>query len=83
MTMLEQELKFYEQHRHEFVAVHPRRFALIKGEELIGVFATMQEAYGSSIAKFGNVPVLIRQILPADPAHGIPAFTQGLLHARC
>ena len=32
--------------------------------------------------EFGNVPMLIRQILPADPAHKIPAYTQGLLHAR-
>ena len=80
--MLEQELKFYEQHRHEFLAVLPGQFALVKGEKLVGVFATMLEAYSNSIEKFGNVPVLIRQILPADPAHGIPAFTQGLIHAR-
>ena len=81
--MLNHELKFYEENKPDLVARHAGRFALVKGGELIGVFATMQEAYSSSIEKFGNVPVLIRQILPADPAHGIPAFTQGLLHARC
>ena len=80
--MLDQELKFYEEHRPEFCADHRGKFALIKGRQLIGAFSTLQEAYTHGIETFGNVPVLIRQILPADPAHKIPAFTQGLLNAR-
>ena len=80
--MLERELEFYEQHRHELLAANPGLFALIKGGELIGAFATLQEAYHRGIEEFGNIPVLIRQILPAEPAHKIPAFTQGLLRAR-
>ena len=80
--MLERELRFYEEHRHELLAVNPGRFALIKGGELIGAFATLQEAYTRGIERFGNVPILVRQILPSDPAHKIPAFTQGLLRAR-
>ena len=82
MKILEQELRFYEEHRDELLAVNRGRFALIKGEELIGAFATLQEAYSQGIERFGNMPILIRQILPADPAHGIPAFTQGLLRAH-
>ena len=80
--MLEQELKFYEEHRHDLLAVHPGLFALVKGEQLIGVFPTLREAYGHGIERLGNVPILIRQVLPADPAPEIPAFTQGLLRAR-
>ena len=82
MRMLEQELKFYEEHRHELLAVNLGQFALIKGGELIGAFSTLQQAYNQGIERFGNIPILIRQILPADPAHKIPAFTQGLLRAR-
>lgn len=82
MGMLEQELKFFEEHRHEFLAANPGQFALIKGRELIGAFSTLQEAYNQGLERFGNIPILIRQILPADPAHKIPAFTQGLLRAR-
>jgi hypothetical protein len=80
--MLEREIEYYEKHRHEFLAVSPGRFALIKGAELIGAFPTLQEAYHRGIERFGNIPILIRQILPADPAYKIPAFTQGLLRAR-
>ena len=40
--MLEHELKFYEEHRHELLAGNPGQFALIKGEELIGAFSTLQ-----------------------------------------
>ena len=82
MKMLEQELKFYEEHRHELLAVNPGQFALIKGGELIGAFSTLQQAYNQGIERFGNIPILIRQILPADPAHKIPAFTQGVLRAH-
>jgi hypothetical protein len=82
MKTLEQELKFYEEHRGEFLALNRGQFALIKGEELIGTFSTLQEAYNQGIERFGNIPILIRQILPADHAHKIPAFTQGLLRAR-
>ena len=80
--MLEQELTFYEEHRHELLAVNPGQFALIKGVELIGAFSTLQEAYQHGIDRLGNIPMLIRQVLPSDPAHKIPAFTQGLLRAR-
>jgi len=82
MRMLAQELKFFEEHRNELLARNLGQFALIRGEELIGAFSTLQEAYAQSIDRFGNTAVLIRQVLPADPAHKIPAFTQGLLHAR-
>lgn len=80
--MLERELQFYEEHRSELLAIHPTCFALIKGSSLIGAFATLEEAYGEGIERFGNVPVLIRQVLPLDPAHELPAFTQGLVRGH-
>jgi hypothetical protein len=80
--MLEQELRFYEERRHDLLASTPGAFALIKGKELIGTFPTLEEAYQQGIERLGNVPMLIRQILPAEPAHKMPAFTQGLLNAR-
>jgi hypothetical protein len=79
--MLEQELEFFEEHKHEMLAAALGQFALVKGGELIGAFPTLAEAYHHGIERFGNIPVLIRLILPADPAHKIPAFTQGLLRA--
>jgi hypothetical protein len=82
MGMLEEELTYYEEHRQELLAADAGQFALIKGGELIGTFSTLQLAYSHGIERFGNTPLLIRQILPADPAHKIPAFTQGLLRAR-
>ena len=81
MTVLDEELRFYEEHRRELLAAKPGLFALIKGGELIGAFPTLRAAYDQGIQRLGNVPMLIRQILPADPAHKIPAYTQGLLRA--
>ena len=82
VSVLEEELSYYEEHRHDLLALDTGKFALVKGRELIGAFATLHEAYREGIERFGNSPMLIRQILPADPAHKIPAFTQGLLRAR-
>ena len=82
MSMLEREIEYYEEHRHELLAANAGQFVLIKGGELIGAFSTLQEAYNQGITRFGNIPILIRQILPADPPHKIPAFTQGLLRAH-
>lgn len=47
----------------------------MKGRKLIGTFSTLQLAYSHGIERFGNTPLLIRQILPADPSYKIPAFT--------
>ena len=80
--MLDREIRFFEEHRRELLTREARKFALIRGGELIGAFPTLEEAYTRAMERFGNVPVLIRQILPADPAHKIPAYTQGLLRAR-
>jgi hypothetical protein len=82
MKTLEEELGFYEETKGKLLAVHRGQFALVKGAELIGTFSTLERAYSEAVKRFGNVAVLIREILPADPAHKIPAFTQGLLHAR-
>ena len=79
--MLRVELQFYEEHRAELLARHHGQFALVVGDALIGAFPTLATAYAAGIERFGNVPMLIRQVLPVDPAYKVPAYTQGLLRA--
>jgi len=59
----------------------PGKYALIIGTELLGVFDRPEEAYRVGIQSKGNVPMLIKQIVPEDAAARLPAMTLGLLYA--
>ncbi len=80
--VLRTELAYYERIKPELLQHNAGQFALIKGEELIGTFTKREEAYEAGVKRFGNVPMLIRQVLLAEPVQQIPALTHGLLNAR-
>jgi hypothetical protein len=72
---LEEEQRFFEQHRREWLAEHQGKFALIKESTLIGTFDTAENAYVAGVQKFGNVPFLIKQILEEEPVIHLPALS--------
>ena len=81
-AILRVELAHYERIKPELLKHHLGKFALVKGEELVGTFTKRDEAYEAGVKRFGNVPMLIRQITPEEPVHHIPALMHGLLNAR-
>ena len=42
--MLEAEYKYFKEHKAELLAKYPGRFIVIKGETVLGDFATQEEA---------------------------------------
>jgi hypothetical protein len=78
---LEQELEFFEKHRREWVKEHEGKFALIKDQTLVDTFDTAENAYVAALERFGNVPVLIKQIVSEDPVQHLPALSYGLIRA--
>jgi hypothetical protein len=44
MAVLEQERAFYTAHEAEWMAAHPSRFVVVKGERLLGAFDSIEEA---------------------------------------
>lgn len=78
---LETELAFFEQQLPELLRHHAGKFVLIKESELAGVFDTIQAAYAAGLTRFGNVPMLIRQVLPVQPKVTAPALLHGVLFA--
>ena len=44
LEVLKEELDFFNQKKEELLRAYPRQFVLIKGRELLGVFATRQAA---------------------------------------
>ena len=67
---LENEKEFYKQHRDEWLPRHEGKVAVIKGEELIGVFDTIEDAYEEAVRRLGNELFLIARILNGARADG-------------
>jgi hypothetical protein len=59
------ELRFFYQHRDELLQYHEGKFALVHGEELVGVFSTFDEAYAHGVARLEHELFLVKQITPA------------------
>ncbi len=79
---LETELHFFEARKEELLRHHEGKYALVIGEELLGVFDSREEAYKAGVEKRGNVPMLIKQILREEPTETVPALTLGLFRAH-
>ena len=61
--MLEREQSFYHTHVEEFTNLYKGKVLLIKGEELIGIFDSEEEAYSEGVRRFGNEPFLIKRVI--------------------
>ena len=80
-ALLERERTFYTAHEAEWISAHPGRFVVVKGERLLGTFATMEEALAAGAAAFGLQSFLVRRLGEKPALVNIPALTLGLLRA--
>lgn len=71
---LETELAYYQRRRDELVARESGRFALIKGEQLIGVYDTLEEALTAGYSRFGLEPFLAKLISQTDETINLTTF---------
>jgi hypothetical protein len=75
---LQQELATFDAHRAELFGHAPGKFALVHGDEILGVFDTDSDAIREGYRHFGNVPFLVKKIEAVD----IPErFTSSLIIA--
>ncbi len=81
MSVLEKEIKFFEENKAKWLGVYEGKFVLVKGEELIGVFDAAETAISEGAKKYGTESFLVRKVIPQDENIQIPALTLGLLHA--
>jgi hypothetical protein len=80
--MLDVERQFYATHMEEWSRTNSGRFAVVKGEELAGMFATMDEALSAGATRFGLSPFLVRRVGDQEEKISIPALTLGILRAN-
>ncbi|MDE1852544.1 MAG: hypothetical protein KGI38_02220 [Thaumarchaeota archaeon] len=79
---LQQEYQFYLGRKPELLRQAPGKFALIKGETLVGTYDTDADAYKVGLSKFGNVPFLIIRIQEKEEQTWTPILELGLLRAN-
>lgn len=79
--ILTEELAFFEEQKPRLLETHPGQFALIRGRELVGVFAKREDAYAEGFRRFMREPFLVRQIVDRPQAEQIPLLAYRLQRA--
>jgi hypothetical protein len=63
---LETEMRYFNEHRSELLRDSAGKFALVKGDVLLGTFDSETAAIRHGYEKLGNVPFLVKQVTEAD-----------------
>jgi hypothetical protein len=80
--MLEQERQYFSEHRAELHVQHLGQFVVIKADELIGAFNSIEESLAEGARRFGLTPFLVRQVGAIEAKEiDIPALKLGILRA--
>jgi hypothetical protein len=75
---LETELRYFQEHRTDLLVSSEGKFALVKGESLIGVFDSEDDAIRHGYQNLGNVSFLVKQITEADIPLSFASFHLGV-----
>ena len=60
------ELETYEAHKAELLAEHEGKFVLIKGDKIVGVYDTHEEALARGYQDYLDEPFLAHEISPVE-----------------
>lgn len=80
--MLDKERKFYDAHVQEWATRSPGSFVVVKEEELVGIYPTMDAALSAGAERFGLQSFLVRELGVEPEVVYIPALIHGLLRGR-
>lgn len=77
-TGLEQELEAFERSRSALLGTAKGKFALVKGDKVIDVLESQQDAIKRGYELYGNAPFLVKQILEFDVPANFTSFNVGI-----
>lgn len=63
---LKDELRTFESRRDELLGTSLGRWVLIHDGELVGAFESQADAINVGYQRFGNVPFLVKQVVPVE-----------------
>ncbi len=75
---LETEWRYFNEHRAEFLEQAPGKYALVKGDTLVGMFDSEVSAIRNGYEKLGNVPFLVKQVTEVDIPLTFTSFDLGV-----
>jgi hypothetical protein len=75
-NVLKVELETFQKLKKDLIRDHNGKYALIKGDELIGVFESQKDAINTGISKFGSSPFLVKKIEEIEEGQN---FTSNLI----
>jgi hypothetical protein len=67
--MLDIEFKYFKDHQKDLVSKYPGRYVAIKGEEVIGDYASELDAYTEAKKTHEVGTFLIQRCIPGDDAY--------------
>jgi hypothetical protein len=70
----ERELAVYEKHKPDLLKRAQGQYVVVYGDTLIGPYSDYTDAYREGVRAFGDVEMLIKQILPEDPVTFSPTI---------
>ena len=65
-TILDKELKTFDQQRETLLGSAEGKFVLIKDNIVVGIYDSKMDAIAQGYQQFGNVPFLVKQILKIE-----------------
>jgi hypothetical protein len=71
-TGYDRERASYERLKHELLATAEGRFVVFVGDQMLGPFATEDEAERSGYAEFGLGPLYIKRVSAEEPVAVLP-----------
>jgi hypothetical protein len=71
MHVLQKELDYFEAHLEEWLELYPGKIALVKHEELVGVFDSIDDAVDEGLRRYRGANFLARRIVREQPRHMI------------
>lgn len=66
MDQTKQESEVFAANVNEWRNSHLGEFVLIKGDQVIGFFPSLDDAFRTGTEKFGLDPFTVRQVVPTD-----------------
>ena len=77
-NLLKKDLEAYLKNKVELTTASEGKFVLIKGDAVIGVYDTQNDAIKVGTDKFGNTPFLVKKIQEIEETHN---YTSNLIRA--
>ena len=79
--IFKEELEVFEKKKKELLQASPGQFALIKGQEIVGVFPSREEAYREGVTRFRQEAFLIKRIVEEEQPEQVPLLAYAIHHA--